>query len=207
MNPEAIIRKNLALILGVSLGMVAVNLVVYFLAVARLDKHTKTMQGRVAAVREQLQQMERQRGDTTSSVSRVRTDKQVVENLTTKILQTRAERVVAMQTEILKLVEANHLKADNIGYSYAFFPAEGKHWERGYLKMGIQLPLSGSYQDIKGLLQSLQDSPQFFIVEAIGLSADSQSAAILRVGITLSTYFVATPEDSAGGQVVRKGRA
>jgi Tfp pilus assembly protein PilO len=204
-NLEAVLRKKLPLLLSVSLGLLAVNLAVYFLGVSRLGKHTQTTQAKVAAVREQLLEVEKQRAETTSTVGRVRTDKQVVEELTGKVFMTRGERVVAMQTELLKLGEASRLQMDIIAYTYTLVPEVEKRWERQYLKMGIQFTVSGSYQDIKGFIEALQESPQFFIVEGVTLSSDSQSAALLRVGISLSTYFVATGQDLTTGSGGRGG--
>jgi len=195
LNLDGLIQKKLALVLGVLAGVVAVNLAVYFLAVSNLDKHTKSTRAKVAQLREQVRDLEKQDKEISGTVSRIRTDRQVVDDLAGKVLTTRAQRLVTVQTELQKLLEDHRLQADSINYLYETYPTQETSWGRRYLKVGMVVPLSGAYQDIKGFIKEAQASPQFFLLESVNLSSGSQGGTMLRMNLMLSTYFVATDQD------------
>ena len=204
MNLDSLIQRKLGLVLGVAAGVAAVNLAVYFLGVSRLDKHTKDTRSTVSRLREQVKTAEQQDQQVSDTVARIRTDRQVVDDLSSKVLTTRAQRLVVMQTELQKLLEANRLQADRISYSYQVLPKQGAAtWGRRYLKVSMQVPLEGGYQDLKGFLRDAQASPQFFLCEQMALSSGSQGGAMQKMNLVLSTYFVATDQDlkeeAAGG--------
>jgi len=205
LNIDSLIQKRLPLVLGVAAGLVAVNLAVYFLAVSNLDKHTKSTRVKVAQLREQVKDLEKQDREISATVSRIKKDRQVVDDLAGKVFTTRAQRLVTVQTELQKLLESHRLQADSINYSNEIFPQLESEWGRRYLKMGMQVPLTGAYQDIKAFISEAQSSPQFFLLEDVNLSSGSQGGAMLRMNLTLSTYFVATDQDIQGGAV--RGRA
>lgn len=196
MNLDSLIQKKLGLVLGVAAGVAAVNLAVYFLGVSRLDKHTKDTRSTVNRLREQVKTAEQQDREVSDTVARIRTDRQVVDDLSSKVLTTRGQRLVAMQTELQNLLEAHRLQADSISYSYKVLPDKASSaWGRRYLKVSMSIPVEGAYQDLKGFLKDAQASPQFFLCEQMTLSSGSQGGVMQRMNVTLSTFFVATDQD------------
>lgn len=196
MNFDSLIQKRLGFVLSVAAGVSAVNLAVYFLGVSRLDKHARDTRTAVVRLREQVDAAEKQDREVSETVARIRADRQVVDDLSSKILTTRAQRLVAMQTELQALLEAHRLQADNISYGYKVLPDRAENsWGRRYLKVTMQIPLEGGYQDLKAFLKATQASPQFFLCEQMTLSSGSQGGATQRMNLVLSTYFVATDQD------------
>lgn len=207
MNVENLLRKKLSIVLGLSAALVAVNLLVYFFGVSNLEKYTRNIKERVGRNEAQVKALEAQDKEVSDTVSRLRNDKKVVADLAGKILQTRAQRLVGMQTELQKLCDARGLQVNTISYGYSFTPPVGKSaWERRYLQMAMQIPLAGPYQEVKGLIKDLQDSPQFFVVDDLSLSSDTQGGVLLKMQLRVVTYFVAAPEDMLEGET-KKGRS
>lgn len=196
MNLDSLIQKRFGLVLGVAAGIAVANLAVYFLGVSRLDKHTKDTRDTVIRLREQVAAAEKQDREVSDTVARIRADRQVVDDLSSKILTTRAQRLVAMQTELQRLLEAHRLQAENISYGYKVLPADPQtSWGRRYLKVSMQVPLEGGYQDLKGFLKDAQASPQFFLCEQMSLTSGAQRGSTQRMSLVLSTFFVATDQD------------
>jgi len=194
-NVDGLIQKRVPLILSVAAALVAVNLAVYFLAVSNLDKHTKGTKAKVVQLREQVKALEKQDKQVSGTVSRIKMDRQVVDDLAGKVLTTRSQRLVTMQNELQKLLESHRLQTDAISYSYDTFPKQESSWGRRYLKMTMQIPLGGAYQDIKGFIKEAQESPQFLLLEDVSLSSSTQAGAALRMNLIISTYFIATDQD------------
>lgn len=196
MKLEHLLQRRFRAVLLAGAGLAVLNAVVYFTAVARLDHFSKNAKARVEANRARLSDLESKRDKLSATVERVRQDRKVIDDLTGKVLRTRAQRLVEMQEELLKLTSQNGMSLDNVSYSYSLVPSEEKAvWGYQFLRVGMQLPLSGSYQQVKDLIRDLQASPQFFILEGIGLTSDTQGGPTLRFNVTLSTYFVAEKSD------------
>jgi Tfp pilus assembly protein PilO len=193
---EQVLHRRLRVLLLAGAGLAVLNAVVYFTAVSKLDRFAKSAKARVETNRARLVDLEGKRDKLTASVESVRQDRKVIDVLTGKVLRTRAERLVEMQEELHKLADRNQVALDTVGYAYSLVPSSEKDaFGRQFLRVSMQLPLSGTYQQVKSLIQDLQASPQFFILEGITLSADSQGGVNLRLNLSLSTYFVADKAD------------
>ncbi len=196
MRLEHTVYKNLPLILGVGLALVVLNLVMYFTAVSRLDHFAKTVKASVEGNRAKISQMEARDKTVTAGVEDVKTDRQVVGDLTGKVLLTKGQRLVEVQKALLSFADARNLKLDSFSYGYSLFPGDTRAaWGRRYLKVSITLAVTGPYQELKGFLQDIQDSPQFLIVSDMNLNTSSQGSALIQGTFTVETYFVATEQD------------
>ena len=202
MNAERFLTRRLPLILGIGGGIVLLNLGVYLFGVSRLDKFAQGVKDRVASNRRVLKSLEDQSKNLSASVERVQTDKKVIGQLYDKIFETRSKRLVTVQTEIQKLITANNLDMETISYAYKIFPPprEKEGWEHRYLKVSMQIPLTGTYPEIKKFIHDLQASPQFFLIDQLSLSSSAQGGVQLRVNLAVSTYFIATSEDVGLGE-------
>lgn len=201
MRLERFIYRRFALLVSICLAIVAVNLALYFTAISRLDRFSRDTKTKVADNRVKLREAEKRNKAISASVENVRVDRQVVGDLADKILMTRGQRMVMVQKELESLIQKNQLTMDNVGYSYAVLPRNEKaNWGHRYVKLDMQVPLSGTYPQLKRLLQDLQESPSFLLVDAIGLSSGSQGGLQLRLNLSVSTYFVATDSDLSAAE-------
>ncbi len=202
MNAERFVTRRLPLILGIGGGIILLNLGVYLFGVSRLDKFAQGVKEKVAANRRVLKSSEDRSKTLSASVERVRTDKKVIGELSDKIFETRSKRLVTVQTEIQKLINANNLDMQTISYAYETFPPpkDKEGWEHSYLKVSMQIPLTGTYPEIKKFIHDLQASPQFFIIDQLNLSSSAQGGVQLKVSLGVSTYFIATGKDTGRGE-------
>ncbi len=202
MNVERFLARRLPLILGIGGGIILLNLGVYLFGVSRLDKFAQGVKDKVAANRRVLKSSEDQSKTLSASVERVQTDKKVIGELSDKIFETRSKRLVTVQTEIQKLITANKLDMQTISYGYKTYPSkrDKEGWEHRYLKVSMQIPLTGTYPEIKKFIHDLQASPQFFIIDQLSLSSSAQGGVELKVNLAVSTYFIATSADVARGE-------
>ena len=197
MSFEVIIRRKLGLLLAVAAGLAALNLAVYLMAVSRLDHYARATRQQVESNRRELKKLEDKERTLTLSVNRVSNDRKVMDELAGQVFRTRQQRFVDLQTGLKSLIDAHQLQLNNFSYGYEFIPSPDKKegWSHRYIRVRMTLPLTGPYQEIKALIQALQESPLFFTVDALSLSSSPQSAGTIRVNVAISTYFVATPED------------
>ena len=205
MRLEQAVFRHLPTILTGGAVAVALNLVVYFTAVSRLDRFTQSVKAEVKANQTQIEQLEARDREVTKGVDHIKTNKQVVDDLTGKILLTKGQRLVEVQKAVAAMAEAHHLQLDAIGYSYAIYPADRKMaWGHRFLEVGISVPVSGPYQELKGFMRDIQENPQFLSISSLSLAASSQGTALIQANLALVTYFVATEQDIK--DVAVKGR-
>ncbi len=204
MNIERFVLKRLTLILGIGAGVIFLNLVVYLFGVSRLDQFARDVKGKVTTNRRVLKESEDRSKTLSSSVERVRTDKKVIGDLSDKVFETRHKRLVTVQTEIQNLIDTNNLQMQTISYGYKMSPdrEDKADWGHRYLRVSMQIPLTGTYPAIKKFIQDLQASPQFFLIDELSLSSSAQGGVQLKINLAVSTYFMATGEEEGGA---RKG--
>jgi Tfp pilus assembly protein PilO len=63
--------------------------------------------------------------------------------------------------------------------------------ERGsnLTRLKVNMELSGDYADIRDFIHEIESSPEFVVIDGIGLAEGTRSDAALRLTLQLSTYF------------------
>ncbi|MEW6756639.1 MAG: GspMb/PilO family protein [Acidobacteriota bacterium] len=195
MNLDQILFRRLALVLGAGTAAVALNVGLYVFAVSKLEAHTSAMKEAVAANRKSLREMEAEHKRLNVAGDRLVANRKVMEELRDKVLLTQEQRLVAVQTEIQRLVEANGLDLQNISYAYESLPRPPQGpWANRYVRLTVQLPLSGTYPAVKAFIRDLLASPQFLSVDELALSGGTQTGVLLRMNLQVSTAFLASEE-------------
>jgi Tfp pilus assembly protein PilO len=99
---------------------------------------------------------------------------------------TQAERLVPMIKEVKRLAAASQL----VPPSYAFTLSEPKADQSGALNatlVGISFAVQGPYQQVRRLINLLELSPQFVIIDTISLT--SQNEQNLNLNLHVKTLF------------------
>ena len=196
MRLERALYRHLPMALGIGAALLALNLVLYFTAVSKLDRFAKTVKTQVADNRAKLASLEKEDKAATAGVDHVKNNRQVVGDLANKILLTKGQRLVEVQNVLLGLADARRLRVDNLTYSYSLIPRQNETpWGRRYLKVDINLPTSGSYPDLKGFMEDVQKSPQFFTLTSFSMNSGGQGGTVIQGNFVVTTYFVATAAD------------
>jgi Tfp pilus assembly protein PilO len=63
--------------------------------------------------------------------------------------------------------------------------------ERGsnLTRLKVNMELSGNYADIRDFIHEIESSPEFVVIDDVGLAEAAQSDSVLRLTLQLSTYF------------------
>lgn len=198
MNLDQIVFRRLALVLGAGTAAIALNVGLYVFAVSKLDAHTRSMKETVAGNRTSLKEMEAEHRRLKEASERLVGNRKVMEELRDKVLLTQEQRLVAVQAEIQRLVEVHRLELQNVSYAYELFPRPPQGpWANRYIRMTVQLPLSGTYPAVKSFVRDLLVSPQFLSVDELALSGGTQTGILLRMNLQISTAFLASEETAA----------
>ena len=66
--------------------------------------------------------------------------------------------------------------------------------ERGsnLTRLKVSMELSGSYADIRDFVHEIESSPEFVVIDDIGVAEGAQGDPVLRLTLQLSTYFRTT---------------
>ena len=196
MRLERALYRHLPTFLGIGAAVLALNVVLYFTAVSRLDRFSKTVKVQVQENRTRLLDLEANDKAVTAGVDHIQNNRQVVSDLADKILLTKGQRLVEVQNLLRGFADAHRLQMDTLSYSYSFLPAESRSaGGHRYLKVDIGMPVMGSYPDIKGFMKDIQVSPQFLSITAMRLTQSGQGAVMVQVNFTVTTYFTATAAD------------
>jgi Tfp pilus assembly protein PilO len=204
MRLERALYGHLSTLLGIGAAVLALNLVLYFTAVSRLDRFSKSVKAQVSDNRTKLLALEAKDRAAAIGVERVENNRQVVSDLADKILLTKGQRLVEVQNLLRGFADSRRLQMDRLAYSYTIILGEkGAAASRRYLKVDINMPVMGTYPDIKDFMKDIQVSPQFLSITALNLAQTAQGAAIIQGNFIVTTYFVATAADEkelAGGR-------
>jgi len=91
-------------------------------------------------------------------------------------------------TRILRAVGSATREAGLLIGVYSYTAKEEKRL--GYVRFGIGFQVVGEYAQIRKMLNALQASPEFLIVEGLTLTKDDDSASrALNIGVRISTYL------------------
>jgi|WetSurMetagenome_2_1015567.scaffolds.fasta_scaffold96472_3 hypothetical protein len=195
MRLERALQRHFTMALGVGVAVLALNLVLYFTAVSRLDRFAKTVKAQVAANRTRLTALEAEDKSATAAVGMIKNDRQVVDDLANKIFLTKGQRLVEVQNLIQGLADSRRLQSTGLNYGYGLLPEGKVTWGRRYLKVDVGTSLSGTYGDLKAFMEDLEKSPQFLVLESFNMNAGGQGAATVQGAFQISTYFIATAAD------------
>lgn len=94
------------------------------------------------------------------------------------------ERLVPFLTEIVRRAQDAGLRPEQIGYSYQ------RDEKSGLVRFTATYSLKGTYEQVRRCILSLERSPQFIIVENLGLSGPSEAISLdVGVRLVVATYF------------------
>ena len=144
----------------------------------------------VAALQEEQQHLNRELVRKTADIDALRSDhRRVVEGNSSldmfydEVLSTKEKRLVAFQKELRDIAGKFNINMDAVSYPREVFPNK-------VIKLGAAMPLTGSYENLRSFLKTIEASENFIVIEAIQLANSKEGGVILSLTILLSTYFV-----------------
>ena len=97
-------------------------------------------------------------------------------------------------TSILRAVGSATRNAGLLPGAYSYSASDDTR--SGFIRFGIQFSVEGEYHQIRQLLAEIQSSPEFLVVQDLGLSGDEDPVSRqLRINIRLATFVTEADED------------
>ena len=141
-------------------------------------------------------QLEARRRALEEYVERARTSEHQVATFLADRLGRQQERLTEIIAEIKALARTAGLEPSQISYR-----AEPLG-ERGLVRRSLNFTVSGTYLDLRKLINLLELSDSFILLEQVALSETDEAGATLRINLQLTAFFA----DPAGSPSPARGR-
>ena len=183
-------KRTLLIILGI---LLAANTIFFFTYRVQYQNRLDGLEERLGQADAQLKNARGSRVAAEQRYASYRRIQSDVETIYDKQWSTEAQRLTALITEVKRLAAASQL----VPPSYSFTETQQKvKGVRGARTVGITFTVQGNYQQVRRLINLLELSRQFVIIDHISLSsADGQ---LLTVNLSLKTLFRDTTANEAG---------
>jgi hypothetical protein len=163
------------LFVGVNLVLLAAHRVVLLVRVAVQDQA-------IERAEEELGELERNGEVVEAALSLAQQTELELVSLRHERFATQSERLTRMMLEVKDLARRSGLSApENIRY------ADLEVEDLRLTKKEIQFTVTGTYQNVRSLINLIELSPSFLVLEAIQVGDSDEGR--LTVGLTLSTLF------------------
>jgi hypothetical protein len=198
-------KRVLLIVLGL---LLLANTIFFFTYRVQYVSRLQDLDARQAQAQGQLEQARNARltaEQQLAAYKKVQTDLQVLYN---ERWSTSMQRLTALIDEVKRLAAASHLQPP----AYAFTSGESKQAATtpnakgsiGTITVGIAFNVQGTYEQVRRLINLLELSDQFVIIDGISLgSNESATDKTLMLNIRLKTLFrdVRTPAPAANRQL------
>jgi Tfp pilus assembly protein PilN len=174
-------KRVLLIILGV---LLVANTIFFFTYRVQYQTRLDGLEQRRALAQDQLNQARAAHAAADQRYNSYRKIQSDVQTIYDKQWSTESQRLTALISEVKRLAAASQL----VPPSYSFTEVQQKvKGIPGAKTVGITFTVQGNYQQVRRLINLLELSRQFVIIDHIGLSsADSQT---LTVNLSLKTLF------------------
>jgi Tfp pilus assembly protein PilO len=185
-------RRVLLIILGI---LLAANTIFFFTYRVQYEQRLGDLDTRIAESETQLQKTRETRQLAERQYAAYRKVQKDIEEVYNERWSTQSARLAPLITEVKRLATASQLTPP----TYTFSVATTKSDTTGTLNtsvVGISFGVQGTYQQIRRLINLLELSPQFVIIDSIALSSANDQN--LSLTIHVKTLFRDTSPRVAG---------
>ena len=184
-------KRNLLLVLGL---LLAANTIFFFTYRVQYESRLDALEGRRDTANAQLAEAKRARNAAEQQVAAYRK----IERDVTDILENRWSTQEARLTRLITEVKGLAVRATLVPASYSFSQGEAKsvggpsgagsrNQKIGATEVGINFSVQGTYEQIRRLINMIETSPQFVIIESLSLGGTE--AQNLTLDIRVKTLF------------------
>ena len=185
------IWREKRVLLIVLAALLLANAIFFFTYRVQYESRLQSLDSRLDEVSAQLQEARRARMAAERQVAEYKKIERDVNDIYDTHWSTQTQRLTALILEVKKLAAANQLTPPTWSYAQnknSRTSGSGSDNSKvGASEMTISFAVSGSYQQIRRLINSIELSPQFVIIEQIGLSSAADDK--LSMNLNLKTLF------------------
>lgn len=184
-------KQLLLIILGLVL---AANTIFFFTYRVRYEQRLQDFQSRQEEAQQRLDQARFARQSAERQLAGYRKIENDVQDIYNVRWATQAQRLASLITEVKRLAVASQL----VPKSYAFTQGEPKTKRSKKVdatQVGISFMVEGNYQQVRQLINRLEGSPQFVILDQISLNSGNNQ--MLTLNLQVKTLFRGAPQESS----------
>jgi Tfp pilus assembly protein PilO len=177
------IRAHLGRIAAILAGLVVINLLFLNLVnrprafqARTADETTAVLAGQVAREQERVAHWQ-ERAD------ELQRSREALQRFFDEDLSTKSQRLVAVQKEIHRIAQTYQVQASQLKFTHD--QVEGTD----LIQLGVNIPLSGGYRNLRQFINSVEKSELFLIVQSIQLQEGERGGVLLNLNVRLTTYF------------------
>ena len=175
-------KRILLIVLGV---LLAANTIFFFTYRVQYENRLRALDERLDAKKAQLDAARRSRVAAEQQLAAYRKVEKDVRQIYEAEWSTQQQRLTPMIREVMRLAAASQLTPKS--YSFDRAVTKGVKARTNAVQVGVGFAIAGSYQQVRRLINLLELSDQFVIIDRISLSSDSGDK--LNMTIHVKTLF------------------
>ncbi len=177
-------KRILLIVLGV---LLAANTIFFFTYRVQYENRLRALDSRLDEVKSQLEEARRARVAAEQQVAAYRKIEKDIQEIYDRRWATEVQRLTRLITEVKRLTAQSQLAAPrSFSFQRAVMKGTGASSPNTTV-VGIGFTVEGRYQQVRQLINRLELSDQFVIIDQIGLS--SESGEILTMTLHVKTLF------------------
>jgi hypothetical protein len=186
-------HRTLLTVLGV---LLAANAIFFFTYRVQYEARLRALDARLQQAEDDLQRARNKRlqaEQQLASYNKVQAD---LESLYNKTWSTKPQRLTALINELKRMGAVTQLDPNSMSFSQVQDKDAQKNGRVGTSTVTITFSVHGSYQKIRQLINLLELSRQFVIIDAIHLGGGGSSGGELTLDLRLKTVFKELPRST-----------
>lgn len=180
-------KRLLLIVLGI---LLAANTIFFFTYRVQYENRLRDLNTRRDSVKAQLDAAKRARVQAEQQLAAYRRTEKDIRSIYDDVWSTQDERLTPFIGEVMKLATQSELVPRS--YSFTGGPSKGVAKTAGAnaVEVSVSFPVEGSYQQVRRLINLLEVSDQFIIIDQVSLG--SESGDKLNMNIRVKTLFRGT---------------
>jgi Tfp pilus assembly protein PilO len=176
-------REKKWILIGLGAFLLA-NVLFFVTYRVRYEERVNELNGRLEEAQDRLKKARNERASTEQELTTYQSTVRNVDSIYTDIWSTSNRRLAPLIIEVRQLASRSGLTLNAINYDVA---AQRK--ELGASFFVISFAVQGTYAQIRRLINLIELSRQFVIIDEISLSGDAGGANVLQMNLQLKTLF------------------
>lgn len=179
-------HRTLLIVLGV---LFVANAIFFFTYRVQYETRLQALDTRLKQSEDELQRARNKRMAAEQQLASYNKAQADLENLYNRTWSTEAQRLTALINELKRMSVATQLDPKSISFSKALDKDTQKAGRPGMSVVTISFSVNGTYQQIRRLINRLELSNQFVIIDGIHLGGGGAANNNLTLDLRLKTIF------------------
>ena len=177
-------KRLLLIVLGV---LLAANTIFFFTYRVQYENRLRALDARLDTVKAEQQAATRARVQAEQQLAAYRKVESDIRQIHDVEWSTQGQRLTSFIGEVMRLATSSHL----VPKTYSF--AGNKTAKNQTTEVSVAFPVEGTYEQVRHLINALETSDQFIIIDQIGLGSGAENGERLNMTLRLKTLFRDAP--------------